>query len=163
MECDKICCALQTRYQCAMEHGVNVVTPDWILDCDASVARLSESSYHPSLLEYNDQTVAAASSGSLNGPSSVGEHEENFTTVENEMAEPFLSRTDEQEKSFPTTSNEETVVSSSTNVEQKSQAWNEAAASSILNGIIFHIVDYPQCVGRVTIEKWEKVIMLLIR
>jgi len=137
-----------------MEHGVNVVTPDWILDCDIHGTRLSESLYHPSLLEFDEQTTAA-SSEALNGPSSLEDHDK-FNASKNEMAESVQSKTEEQEKNFPS-SNKETAADSNNLTEQKPQIWNEALGSSILQGIIFHIIDYPQCVGNETIEKWKKV------
>lgn len=137
-----------------MEHGVNVVTPDWILDCDVHGTRLSECLYHPSLLEFDEQTTTA-SSETLNGPSSFGDHNK-LNATDNEMAEPVQSKIEEQGKNFPSTSNKETAVGSNS-LEQKPQSCNEALGSSILQGIIFHIIDYPQCVGNETIEKWKKV------
>ena len=149
-------CTLQTRYQCAVEHGVTVVTPDWILDCDSNGTRLLESSYHPSLLEFEEQSP---SDDKPNGPSSVREYKDkdNTTVSENEMTEPFQHKTEEKEKCFPSTSTEETTVESNNHLEMKSQGWNEDSTSSILEGIIFHIIDYPYCVGEETIEKWKKV------
>ena len=139
-----------------MEHGVTVVSPDWILDCDSNGTRLSESSYHPSLLEF-EETVA--SSDKPNGPSSVGECEDkdDIPVEENEVTEPLQNKAEEK---FPSTSTEETIVESNNHLELKPQAWNEDSTSSILEGISFHIIDYPGCVGEETIEKWKKVNVL---
>ena len=140
-----------------MEHGVTVVSPDWILDCDSNGTRLSESSYHPSLLEYEEETAAAAASNDKpNGPSSVRECEDkdNFPVGENEVTESLQNKAEEK---FPSTSTEETIMESNNHLELKPQAWNEDSTSSILEGIIFHIIDYPVCVGEETIEKWKKV------
>ena len=140
-----------------MEHGVNVVTPDWILDCDAHSTRLSESSYHPSSLEFDEQT-AAGTDEALNGPSSVEEHdEEDVIVAADEVTESFENKTEEQEKCFPSTSTEVSTIDANNHLELKSQDWNEGSTSSILDGIVFHIIDYPQCVGEDTIEKWKKV------
>ena len=155
---------MQTRYQCAVEHGVSVVTPDWILDCDTRGARLPESSYHPSLLELEEQQTAAAESETLNGPSFVGENEENFIVagdykenIGDNFTEPLQNKTEETEKCFPSTSTEEAAIESNNHLELKPHAWSEDSTSSILEGITFYIIDYPQCVGEETIEKWKKV------
>lgn len=145
------------RYQCAVEHGVNVVTPDWILDCDAHSTRLPESSYHPSVLAYEEETPAV-SSEAFNGPSSVGEHEENVVLTENDVAETFQNKAEEQEKYFPSTSTEDTTIESTNHLGIKPQVWKETSSSSVLEGMVFHIIDYPQCIGEETIEKWKKVI-----
>ena len=137
------------------------MTPDWILDCDAHGTKLSESAYHPSLLEFDNQTATVEA---LNGPSSAGEHEEIFTATENEMSESFQNKTDEQMKSYPSTSSDEKAAAElSSSVEQKLQAWDENSTSSVLEGIVFHIIDYPQCVGEETIKKWKKVRYILIK
>ena len=152
-------CTLQTRYQCAVEHGVTVVTPDWILDCDSHGTRLSESSYHPSLLELEEEAASAEPNETLDGPNSVREYEEKDGVIVagNEMTKPFQNKTEEKEICFPSTSTEETPVESNNLLEMKLQAWNEDSVSSILEGIVFHIVDYPHCVGEETIDKWKKV------
>ena len=139
-----------------MEHGVNVVTPDWILDCDAHGARLPESSYHPSLLEFHEQAVTTPFE-TINGLSSFKEHKNPLATG-NEMVEAFQNKEEEQrERVFPSTSNEETPGDSNTPVEQKPLIWNETSTSSILEGFVFYIIDYPECVGKDTIDKWNKV------
>lgn len=137
-----------------------MVTPDWILDCDAHSTRLSESSYHPSVLAYKEETPAV-SNEAFNGPSSVGEHEENVVLTENDVAETFQNKAEEQEKYFPSTSTEDTTIESTNHLGIKPQVWKETSSSSVLEGMVFHIIDYPQCIGEETIEKWKKVIMFI--
>ena len=146
-----------------MEHGIHVVTPDWILDCDAHSTRLSESAYHPLSLEFDEQ-IAAGSGEALNGPTSPGEHEEEDVIVpDNEITEPLESKPEEQEKCFPSTSTEVSTVDSNNHLELKSQVLNEGSTSYILEGIVFHIIDYPQCVGEDTIRKWKKVNIFMMK
>jgi len=134
-----------------------VVTPDWILDCDSHSTRLSESLYHPSLFELEDQAAVTAPTEIFNGPSSVVKQEEKTIVTRSEVTESFQKKTEEKEKCFSSTSTEETIAESNTHLELKPKVWNEDSTSYILEGITFYITDYPQCVGEETIEKWKKV------
>ena len=136
---------------------MNVVTPDWILDCDSHSTRLSESLYHPSLFELEDQAAVATSAEIFNGPSSVVEQKENTIVTGSEVTESLQKKAEEKEKCFSSTSTEEAITESNNHLELKPKAWSEDSTSYILEGITFYITDYPQCVGEETIEKWKKV------
>ena len=162
---------MQTRYQCAMDHGVNVVSPDWVLDCIEQDVKLSETSYHPSLLEPAEPSPTREVQ---NGPSSLGNHVGHMSPDD---AVPVTPEASKMETSTPcptitieavgsTTSTaagshksmDSTWSHSKSTENHQSGSLNEGeTTSNILQGIVFSIVDYPGCVGTEAIEKWNKV------
>jgi len=165
--------SLQTRYQCAMEHGVNVVSPDWILDCIEQDVKLSETSYHPSLLEPAEPSPAREVQ---NGPSSLGNHV-GHGSPDNSMPVPLEASKMEATIACPTitieavgstatsASSHRSTMDSSGSMGSHSKSMEGQSGlsiqtettSHILQGIVFTIVDYPKCVGDEAIEKWKKV------
>jgi len=149
-----------------MDHGVNVVSPDWVLDCIEQDIKLSETTYHPSLLEPAESSPTAEVQ---NGPSSLGNHVGHMSPDNGVSVTPEPSKMD---ASIPCpTNNIEAIGSTSTAVgshksmdnmckstDNQSGSSNQSETTShILQGIVFSIVDYPRCVGAEAIEKWNKV------
>ena len=155
-----------------MDHGVNVVSPDWVLDCIEQDVKLSETSYHPSLLEPAEPSPAREVQ---NGPSSLGNHVGHISPDNSVPVTPEASKIESTipcptitieavgstvtaASSHKSMDSSESMGSHSKSIEGQSGPSNQSGTTSrILQGIVFSIIDYPRCVGEEAIEKWKKV------